>query len=432
MGSLGRVSGTSWWVVVAAVLATVAAGFLISRDMAQVALAAVGVVALGLIAVVEPRWLLVIGGVLVFAAGFFVAGIPLSDVGSGLIVLGVVMSRVRRQPIPPALLATSGILLAWLVFIAFEDADDFAVQKRFVSLVLWLALVLALAVAGNLLTWVAQGLLAGLLLSVVASVVLEPSFGTRWGGLIGDANFYALQVVVAVPLIVDQLRLPRGASALVWGLGGFLTIMADSRTGMLALATGLSVYLLLPKLKVWSLAVPFVALSLAARLPDDFVRGGRWEERLGSDELRERIDAASTRQIEENFLTGRALGAGKVDLSVYGDPPQDLVFLLHNSYKSLITEIGVVGLGLYGVLAVGAVVQAFRGTIARGAIAALAAAAVMATQLGEVLVATPVAVALGFAWASAIGPPPEANSDPLGQCTQRETRSDAARLKEDA
>lgn len=432
MGSLGRLSGTSWWVVAAAVLGTVTAGFLISRDMAQVAMAAVGLVALGLIAMVEPRWLLVIGGVLVFAAGFFVAGIPLSDVGSGLIIVGIAAGIGRSRHWPPLLLATSVLLLAWLVFVAFDDADDFAVQKRFVSLVLWLALVLALAVAGNLLTWVARGLLAGLLLSVVASMVLEPSFGTRWGGLIGDANFYALQVAVAVPLIVDQLRLSRVASAAVWGLGGFLTFMADSRTGMLALATGLLVYLLLPKLKAWSLVVPFVTLSLASRLPDEFVRGGRWEDRLGSDELRERIDAASTRQIEENFVTGRTLGAGKVDLSVYGDPPQDLVFLLHNSYKSLITEIGVVGLGLYGLLAVGAVVQALRGTIARGALAALAAAAVMATQLGEVLVATPVALALGFAWASSLASQHEAVSRRLSPVPEREANSDASRPREHA
>lgn len=432
MRSLGRLSGTSWWVVFAAVLATVTSGLLISRGMWQIPVVAVGLVVAGLVAITEPRWLLLGGGVLIFAAGFFVAGIPLSDVGSGLIVLGVLMSRFRLRPMPPLLLATSGLLLVWLAFVAFDDAGDFEVQRRFVSLVLWLSLVLALAIAGNLLTWVARGLLAGLLLSVAASMVLEPSFGTRWGGLIGDANFYALQVVVAVPLIAHQLRLPRVVAVAVWALGGFLTIMADSRTGMLALATGLSVYLLLPRLKVWSLVLPFAALSLASSLPDDFVRGGRWEDRLGSDELRERIDAASTRQIEENFLTGRTLGGGKVDLNVYGDPPQDLVFLLHNSYKSLITEIGVVGLSLYGLLAVGAVVQALRGTVARGAVAALAAAAVMATQLGEVLVATPVSLALGFAWASSLESPNEADSQTQVPVMELEPSSDASKPKEDA
>lgn len=375
-------------------------GVLIGLDEERLATLLVLGAALALMIVTTPRWVVFIGGALVFAGGFSLVGIPLPEVGAVLITLGVLIGKRSGWCLPLPLLLTAALLFAWLVFVAFGQFDEAGVIKRLTSLLVWLAVLVAVALPGAFRLWLARGLLLGLVISLPAGALLGSTYGNRLAGLVGDPNAFALVVAMTVPLIVFDLRLSRRVSMLVWLLGAVLAVAADSRTGMLALTTAAVVYLLLPRIRGWAMGVPYAALWIAGNLPEDFVRGGRWEERLGSDELRQRIDAASTRQIEENLWTGRGLGEGKVDLATYGDPPQELVFFLHNSYKSLITETGLVGVGLYAVLALGAVVEGLRGTLARGALAGMAAGAVMATQLGEVLFAIPAALALGLAWGS--------------------------------
>lgn len=387
-------------VVLGGIVATLTVGTLIGRDEERLAVLLVGGIASLLLLMSKPRVAVACGGILVFAGGFSFAGIPLSEVGAALIIAGIVTAKSGDWRLPLTLVFAVPVLTTWLTFVAFDQFEEPAVVKRFTSLLLWVTLLTAVSLPGQGRRWVTQGLLVGLLISGPASMILGSTYGTRWAGMVGDPNAFALVVVATTPLVLYELRLRRPLRLGVWLLAAALVLLADSRTGMLSLFTALVVYALIPYLRAWALGVPFLTLTGASRLPDDVVQGGRWEDRLGSDELRERIDAAGTRQIQENLWTGKTLGEGKVDLAVYGDPPQDYVFFLHNSYKSLITETGVIGVGLYAVLALGAVVHGLRGSLARGALAGISAAAVMATQLGEVLFAIPVALAFGFAWAS--------------------------------
>lgn len=400
--------------VVAAAGATTAAlvGLLVGRGDERLALSLVASLAVGFALMVAPNAVVLLGAFLVYARAYSAAGVPLPEIGALLMVLGISVGNRGRWRLPPSLLVAAMLLLTWLGYVAFDQIGQATVQKRLTSLILWLALVVAVAVAGSAKRWIAWGLLVGLLASAPAGLLLGSAYGSRWAGLVGDPNTYGLTVAVTLPLITYGLKIPKRWSLALWLFGAAMVVMADSRTSMLALGTAAAVYLLLPYARAWAVGVPVLALWIGSSLPDTVVRGGRWEDRLGSDELRIRIDEASTRQIQENLWTGRTLGEGKVDLALYGDPPQNLEFYLHNSYKSLVTETGLVGVCLYAVLVLGAVWHGLRGTIERGALAGIGAAAVMATQLGEVLFTIPVALALGMAWGSSLGAPPREPTSP--------------------
>lgn len=385
------------------------------------ALAFVAAAVVAVLAAAAPSWLLAVGAAFVFAGGFGVAGIPLPEVGAVLMIIGAFMSPGHQWRLPSVLLVALSPLLAWVLLLGWDGRGDPEATKRLLSLALWLLLVAALSMPLADRPVIARGLLVGLVVSLPVGFLLGFGYGTREGGLVGDPNTFAMIVVICVPLIVDQLSLKRWQSIGVWSLGAASVVAADSRTGMLSMVVGISVYLLLPTLRFWALSIPLLAVFTASNVPEDLIQSGRWDGREGSDALRERIDAASSRQIAESPWTGHGLGNASVDLSVYGNPPQDLTFFLHNSYKAMITELGIIGISLYAVIAAGAIVNALRGGMNRGALAALAAGGVMATHLGEVLFAIPTALAMGFAWGPVttvdanVGSKDGATGRPVGQ-----------------
>jgi O-antigen ligase len=386
-----------WSITVFGALLVVSIGLFVGWGRGLTAVLATGALLVLVALLTAPQWVIFAGGVLVFFGGYPIAGIPLSEIGLALIIAASIASQRPSWRLPTSLLLTSFLLVIWVAFVAFSDIGDPLVAKRLTSLVLWTVAILVLALPGATRLWTARGLLVGVLVSVPGSILLGSAYGNRWAGFMADPNAFAMTVALTVPLISYTLP-ERNWKIMAWSVGTALIVLADSRTGMLAIATAASVYVLAPRIRYWALGVPALMLFLSSLLPEDIVRGGRWEERLGSDELRERIEAAAQRQIDDNPLTGRGLGTGSVDLSVYGDPPQNAVFFLHNSYTSIVTEIGIVGLLTYALLVAGAVIAGLRTPVARGAIAAIAGAAAMSTQLGEVLFAVPMALALGYAW----------------------------------
>lgn len=385
----------------AAVLAVVLAGLQVGGSGESLVVLAVAGALLLLLALTHPQWLIFLGAALGFAGGYALIGIPVPEVGAVLIIIGTVATQRDRWSIPEPVLILVPLLLAWALFAAWPTISQPDVNKRLLSVALWALLIAVVSLPGVTRHYIARGLLAGLLISLPAGALVGSDYGTRLAGLVSDPNFFAMVVAVTTPLIVGELGLLKWRAAGLWAFSALLVVLADSRTGMMSLAIALLVFSTVQWLRGWAVAIPVLGLLTVRSLPDDVVRGGRWEERQGSDALRESIGVASSRQIAESPWIGHGLGRGVVDLAVYGDPPRDLTFFQHNSYKLLVTEMGLVGMGLYTMLAIGALVAAIRGEVAKGPVAAIAAAGVMATQLGEVLFSVPMALALGFAWASA-------------------------------
>lgn len=390
----------TFFLLLAASVIVVLASSQVGGEREFLALLTAAAAIVGLLAIIRPHWIVFIGASLAFAGGYAVVGIPVPELGALLIIGGTLAMKRDGWHLPGALVILVPLLLTWALFIAWPMITQQDANKRLLSITLWALLLLVLALPGLARRYVAMGLLTGLLISLPAGVIVGSSYGARFAGLINDPNFFAMVVAVTTPLIVGQLGFCAWRAAGIWGLSAVMVVLADSRTGMLSFATAIVVFYTVQRLRGWVIGVPLLGLWTAANLPDDYVRGGRWEDRAGSDALRVSIDSATTRQIADSPWIGHGLGRGSVSLAEYGDPPRDLTFLLHNSYKLMVTEMGFVGMSIYTLIASGAVVAALRGVVARGPLAAIAAAGVMATQLGEVLFAVQVALAFGFAWGS--------------------------------
>jgi hypothetical protein len=156
-------------------------------------------------------------------------------------------------------------------------------------------------------------------------------------------------------------------------------------------------------------AVAAALVWLVDNIPEDLVLFGPFSNRSGSDALRERIIAQERVELAAAPWYGNGPGTARVDV-------RGLEFFFHNSYLAVRQEGGwialllVLGLMAFAFLRVSR--QSRAGDLAAaGAQAALIGTAVMAITLGEVLLDTPMAIAVGFALGQALHPPPDGVPD---------------------
>lgn len=371
------------------------------------ALAGAGLTAL----LLKPDLLVFLGGFMFFAPTVFVAGIPGNEVGAALIVVAVLAQRSSRMVIPPALLVLGALFLAWAVVEQLINPMGEPGNRRLLHLLLWVCLALVFSSREAPRRMLAWGCLAGGALSLPLSLVTLGGYGGRFVGLVGDPNWYAAVTVVLVPLVIEQLR----STPLRWATwvgAGAIVLLAQSRTGIVAWTVALTIYVFLPLARRWILGVPIVAGTVLWISPADLRTQGGFAERAGSDLLRDRIQASAGDLIAQSPWTGHGLSTAKVNLGQFGRGKITEVFYFHNSYYGLIAEMGLVGAGIWVAIVIGALWRGLTRPFARGAIAGLCAGLVMGTQLGEVLLDLPVAVALGMAWAGGIRRSAETAQEP--------------------
>ncbi|EYT48753.1 hypothetical protein [Brachybacterium muris] len=163
--------------------------------------------------------------------------------------------------------------------------------------------------------------------------LVSDTYGGYLTGVFGDKNYagltYAMVAVLATAVV--ERRWTKVAVFLAFAGPLWLT---GSRTSSAA-------YLLAG---LWMLLAPY--LGLAARIvlgvlsyiavevtAEDYSRVGVFSDRLGSDLLRARIDAASRIKVEETDFFGRGLGTAFVRI-------EDRSWFFHNSYWSALVEGG--------------------------------------------------------------------------------------------
>ena len=158
-------------------------------------------------------------------------------------------------------------------------------------------------------------------------------------------------------------------------------------------------------LRMQRVAVAAVLVWLVDNIPEDLVLYGPFSNRSGSDALRERIIAQERVELAAAPWYGNGPGMAQVKV-------RNLEFFFHNSYLAVRQEGGWIALLLVLGLMAFAFLRLSRHSragdlAAAGAQAALIGTAVMAITLGEVLLDTPMAIAVGFALGRALHPPPE-------------------------
>jgi hypothetical protein len=331
--------------------------------------------------------------------------VPLNEVTMAILVVLSVMRPARGGArLPPVVVVLVGALLALLLYSGM--ANDVPWARRLGHVGILAGLIWAGGTGRLSLRSVAAGLAAGLVgvVSLAVYTLDDSRYEDRLTGYLGDPNAAAFFIVVLGALAVffcDDRWLVRIAVAVPLLVG---LILCFSRTGLLAGALAIAWLFLVRRLgAVGGVLMAGFLVWVVDNVPEDLITYGPFSSRTGSDALRDRIIAQERIVLADMPWYGNGPGTAEVDIG-------NLTFFFHNSYLATRQEGGWLAL----VLVLGLMVFAFlrlskaaRGGDLRAAAAqaAILATAAMALTLGEVLLDTPMAVAVAMALGHALHPP---------------------------
>ncbi|WP_058235186.1 O-antigen ligase family protein [Devriesea agamarum] len=330
-----------------------------------------------------------IGGLLLVTDGVNLPELnfPLSLVGVGLLVVTMIVRGSQRSlgrfSVAPVIFA---LALCFVVAVSITTdhsalASDWGRRALRIGALLLFAF---LAAEGRM---DLRSLLKGLFVGLIANTVLfyvgvaPDEYGGYLTGYLQDKNKAGL-LYSCGGLLLLLLAKSR------WQITGVVVFLAattwltGSRTSLTGLLVAFVWMLLVTRWSKWPRIVAAVVIMLVVDFVEqNFARVGEFASRLGSDELRGRIDAAASLKTAASPLQGRGLGEAYVIID-------DNKWFYHNSYLSLLVEGG----WIYALVIVGATViigfGPLRDTlytreirIAEGAMACLM---VCAWKLGEV------------------------------------------------
>ena len=340
-----------------------------------------------------------------------VAGYPVNELAMAALV-GLTLLRPARggARVPATVVVLLGSLLALLLHSGLANDVDWA--RRMGHVAILAGLVRAFATGRISLRSAGAGLAAGTtaVIGLAVAGIGGNTYPGRLTGYLGDPNAGAYFIVVLGVLGIffcdDRLKVRLVVAApLVAGL-----VLTYSRTGLVAGMFVLVWLLAARRLGAAGGAALTAALVwLVDNIPEDLVLYGPFSDRSGSDALRERIIAQERVELADAPWYGNGPGTATVEI-------RDLDFFFHNSYLATRQEGGwaalvlVLALMAYAFLRLSK--QSRAGDVtAAGAQAAIVGTAVMAVTLGEVLLDTPMAIAVGFALGLALRSPPEVTAD---------------------
>lgn len=331
-----------------------------------------------------------------------VAGLPVNELTMAALV-GLCLLRPARggARLPTLVVLLLGALLSLLLYSGLANDVDWT--RRVGHVAILAGLVWAFGTGRISPRSAAAGLATGLVAVIALAVagVGGSTYGERLTGYLGDPNagayFIAVLGVLAVFFCDPRWKVRLAVAApLAAGL-----VLTYSRTGLLAASFAVVWLLIGRRLGVAGGALMATGLVwLVGNIPDDLTTFGPFSNRSGSDALRERIIAQERVQLADAPWFGHGPGTATVRI-------RDLEFFFHNSYLAVRQEGGWGAL----LLVLGLMALAFlllsrhsrRGDLqAAAAQAAIIGVAVMAITLGEVLLDTPMAIAVGFALAAAM------------------------------
>lgn len=336
---------------------------------------------------------------------------PLNEITMGLLVVLAVTRPARAGArLPAAVVLILGALLALLLYSGFANGVDWT--RRIGHVGILAGLVWAFGTGRVSLRSAGLGLAAGLIAVIGLAVVGIGGdyYPGRITGFLGDPNAgaYFIAVLGALAVSFCDVRWKVQLAVAVPIVAGL--VLSYSRTGLLAGAFAVVWVLLGRRLGAVGGAAMAVGLVwIVDNIPQSLTTFGPFSDRSGSDALRERIIAQERVELTGAPWYGNGPGTATVNI-------RDLEFFFHNSYLAVRQEGGWGALVLVLALMVFAFLrlskQSRAGDIAAaGAQAAILGTAVMAITLGEVLLDTPMAIAVGFALGQALQSRPEVPAD---------------------
>lgn len=354
-----------------------------------------------------PEFVLFFG--LIFEGSMFGLPLPFNQV----VMLGIILLAISRRPQVELgrLQMLVPLLVIGLFYIGmismFADPSEFAFdwKRRLIRLALTAVLLMVLASGRIDLRSGLAGLATGMILNAIAFYLgLAPdNYGGVLSGFLIDKNVagmaYAIMGVLVLA-VVDR-RWVKVALVLVFAALVWLT---GSRTSIAAMVAGVGWILIAPRLPVIGRWIFGLLIYLGVDLvSEDYSQIGIFSNRVGSDLLRSRIDAASEVKVDDAGFFG--MGLGEAYVSFPDDPGSRWLF--HNSYWSALVEGGWPWLLLVLGITVVFALRPFETRLTKPELAAQAAAVavlICAWRLGEVFFTLQWALVVGAAiwfWANA-------------------------------
>ncbi|CUR57565.1 membrane hypothetical protein [metagenome] len=341
-----------------------------------------------------------------------VAGFPVNEFAMAALV-GLCLLRPARGGVklPEVVILIMAALVALLVYSGMANHIDWT--RRVGHVAIMCGIIWAGATGRLSLRSVGAGLASGLTAVVALGLVgvgSDAGYTGRLTGFLDDPNAgaYFLAVLGALGIFFADDRWRVRAALTVPIVGGLL--LTFSRTGLLAAAFAVVWIVLGRRLGVVGGAALVAGLVwLVDNIPDDLVLYGPFSNRSGSDALRDRIITQERVQLADAPWFGHGPGTARVRIG-------DLEFFFHNSYLATRQEGGWLALLLVLALVAYAFLRLTRRArsgdlTAAGAQAALIGVAVMSVTLGEVLLDTPMAVAVAMALGHALRDEPTGAPD---------------------
>ena len=354
-----------------------------------------------------PEFVLFFG--LIFEGSMFGLPIPFNQV----VVVGIILLAVTRSPQVDLgrLQMLVPLLVIGLFYLAmlsmFTEATEFAFdwERRLLRLGLTAVFLLVLASGRIDLRSGLAGLATGMILNAIAFYLgLAPdNYGGVLSGFFMDKNVagMAYAIVGVLVLAVVDRRWVKVALVLVFAAMVWLT---GSRTSIAAMVAGVGWILIAPRLPVIGRWIFGLLIYLGVDLvSEDYSQIGVFSNRVGSDLLRSRIDAASEVKVDGAGFFG--MGLGEAYVSFPDDPGSRWLF--HNSYWSALVEGGWPWLLLVLGITVVFALRPFETRLTKPELAVQATAVtvlICAWRLGEVFFTLQWALVVGAAiwfWANA-------------------------------
>lgn len=264
-------------------------------------------------------------------------------VGDAAILLLILFSLWRSAPLAGRLssLYTTAvsIMLAYLALTSF--LNDISFVKRAAKIAILLVLAGFVGTGRINVVQVIRGLGIGLLINIPIYLLhLTPDYYPGClTGLIADKNVAGLYYAAGT-LLMMMITRGKFARFVVFALGAYGVALTLSRTSLAALAFAL-VWLFLSRRAGFVAKLVYLGIVTFGYqfLESKYSTVGFFADRVGSDALRSRIDAATFASVSTTPWYGKGLGTATV---LVNDHP----FFFHNSYAALYVEGGVVVIGL--------------------------------------------------------------------------------------
>ena len=340
-----------------------------------------------------------------------VSGYPINEFAmAGLVGLCLFRPARGGARLPAFVVIVLGALLALLLYSGVTNQVEWTRRVGHVAIVA--GLVWAGGTGRLSLRSVGAGLATGLIAVIALAIVGVGgnTYAGRLTGFLGDPNAGAYFIAVLGTLAVffcDERTKVRAAVAVPMVVG---LALCFSRTGLLA-GVFVAVWVLVGRrLGTFGGAAMAAGLVwLVDNIPQSLTTFGPFSDRSGSDNLRQRIIAQEQVELAGAPWYGNGPGTATVNI-------RDLEFFFHNSYLAVRQEGGWGALLLVLALLVFAFVRLSDRSragdlVAAGAQGAIIGIGVMAITLGEVLLDTPMGVAVALALGHALQSPAEVPAD---------------------